>query len=266
MSECALQFHRVGFAYEPGRWILRGYDGDIRYGESLAILGPNGRGKTTLLKVLLGVLTPTEGRVVATGIVAFVPQLFQVSFDYTALDMVLVGRAKKLSMFAQPTANDRDFALTTLDRFGLADYAQRGFHELSGGQRQLVILARALVSEAQILILDEPTSALDLRNQEVMLGWISRLARRDKLAVVFTTHDPDQALAVADRTMLMLEETTMLLGPTREVVTETSLSVMYGVEVVRLSRDIDGRRLESFVHRRHVAVTEEDERVPNVTD
>ncbi|MEJ1960985.1 MAG: ABC transporter ATP-binding protein [Gammaproteobacteria bacterium] len=129
-------------AYIPGRWIFRGYTAEVARGKVFALLGPNGRGKTTLLKILLGVLSATEGRVSVKGRVAFVPQLFQVSFDYSALDMVLMGRARKVGLFSQPTPADEAAALAALDRFGMAGFAQRPFHELSGGQRQLVIFAR----------------------------------------------------------------------------------------------------------------------------
>jgi iron complex transport system ATP-binding protein len=115
------------------------------------------------------VLKPTEGTFHTRGRIAFVPQLFQVSFDYSALDMVLMGRARKVGLFSQPTPEDEKAALAALERFGMADLAGRPFHEMSGGQRQLVIFARALVAEADVLILDEPTSALDLRNQQVIL-------------------------------------------------------------------------------------------------
>src|SRR5208283_4856785 len=124
-----------------------------------------GRGKTTLLKILLGALKPSQGRLSVSGHMSFVPQLFHVSFDYSTLDMVLMGRARKIGLFSQPSPRDRRAALEALDRFGMSDFADRPFHELSGGQRQLAIFARALVAEARILILDEPTSALDLKNQ-----------------------------------------------------------------------------------------------------
>ena len=123
---------------------------------ALAILGPNGCGKSTLLKLTLGLLKPQEGAVSVRGRAAFVPQLFDMAFDYTVLDMVLMGRARQIGLFAQPSAQDEAAARTALGRFGIEALAQRGFHELSGGQRQLAIFALALVTEADILVLDEP--------------------------------------------------------------------------------------------------------------
>lgn len=203
----------LGHAYHPECWVFRSYSAAVPEGCVFALLGPNGRGKTTLLKILLGVLDASEGHVAIKNRVAFVPQLFQVSFDYSVLDMVLMGRSRKFGLFSQPRREDEAAALAALDRFGLADLAPRPFHELSGGQRQMVIFARALVAEAPIVILDEPTSSLDLKNQALVLDWISRLAQEDGLTVVFTTHHPHHALAVADHALLMLGESEFWLFP-----------------------------------------------------
>ncbi len=247
MTDPAVSFDRLGHAYHPGRWVFRHYRGEITPGKVFAVLGPNGRGKTTLLKILLGALVPTEGTVTVRGQVAFVPQLFQVSFDYTALDMVLMGRARKVGLFSQPSRADEAAALAALDRFGMADAADRPFHEMSGGQRQLVILARALVAEANILILDEPTSALDLKNQGLVLQWIDRLAHRDGLTVIFTTHHPHHAHAVADQALLMLAEEEYAAGPIDEVLTEDNLHRLYDVELRHVTFEHRGEALGTVV-------------------
>src|ERR1700742_2392563 len=132
MSEPAIRWEQLGFAYRPGRWILRGCSCGLDRGEVLAILGPNGCGKSTLLHLLLGVIKPLEGSIEVRGRMAFVPQLFQVTFDYTVLDMVLMGRARHIPWFAQPSSADRRAALAALARFGLEDLAHTPFHELSG--------------------------------------------------------------------------------------------------------------------------------------
>ncbi len=183
MNNLVIRFDNLGHAYHPAQWVFQGYQAEVEQGSTFALLGPNGCGKTTLLKILLGALTPTSGSIEVHGRTAFVPQLFQVTFDYSVLDMVLMGRAKQVGLFSQPSTEDEKASLAALSRFGIADLAGRPFHELSGGQRQLVIFARALVSEAEILILDEPTSALDLKNQDVILEWITRLAREEGLTV-----------------------------------------------------------------------------------
>jgi iron complex transport system ATP-binding protein len=243
----AFSFSGLGHAYLPGRWIFRHYAAEAAPGRVFALLGPNGRGKTTLLKILLGVLAPSEGQVRMTGRAAFVPQLFQVSFDYSALDMVLMGRARKVGLFSQPTPADEAAAFAALARFGLAPLARRPFHEMSGGQRQLVIFARALVAEADILILDEPTSALDLRNQGLILEWIDRLARQEGLTVLFTTHHPHHALAVADHALLMFGESEYASGPAGEVLTEENLLRLYDVSLRRVVFEHEGEKLASLV-------------------
>jgi iron complex transport system ATP-binding protein len=246
-SQAAVQLRNLGHAYAPGRWVFRNYRAEVRSGSIFALLGPNGAGKTTLLKILLGAMKPTEGAIEVLGRAAFVPQLFQVSFDYSVLDMVLMGRVRQIGMFSQPSARDEAAAMAQLDRFGIADYARRPFHELSGGERQLVIFARALVSEAAILILDEPTSALDLKNQIVVLDWMARLSHRDGLTVLFTTHHPHHALAVADEALLMLGGEEFVTGMADEVLNEENLSALYGVDIRHLFFEHGGERRGTLV-------------------
>lgn len=234
MNSPAVVFHNVGHAYTPGRWVLQNYSATVRRGSIFALLGPNGCGKSTLLRILLGALQPTQGSVSVHGQMALVPQLFQVTFDYTVLDMVLMGRARQVGLFAQPSARDEQAAMASLQRFGLADLAARPFHALSGGQRQLVIFARALVSDAQILLLDEPTSALDLKNQILVLDWIERLSQEDGLTILFTTHHPHHALAVAEEALLMMGDKKYVLGLAKQVLSEGNLQALYGVGIKRL--------------------------------
>jgi iron complex transport system ATP-binding protein len=247
VSSTVVQFDNLGHAYHPSRWIFQNYSAKVRRGSTFALLGPNGRGKTTLLMILLGALKPAAGSVVVDGRMAFVPQLFQVTFDYTVLDMVLMGRARQVGLFSQPSAKDEEAAMAALDRFGIAGFSKRPFHELSGGERQLVIFARALVSEADILILDEPTSALDLRNQMVVLDWMTRLSHQDGLTVVFTTHHPHHALAVADNVLLMLGQNEFECGPAGEVLTEKNLRTLYGVDLKRISFEHGGKTVQTLV-------------------
>ncbi len=160
--------------------------------------------------------------------------------------MVLMGRARRIGLYSQPAREDEAAALEALERFGLGDYARRAFHELSGGQRQLVVFARAIVAEAEILILDEPTSALDLRHQALILKWIGTLSREHGLTIVMTTHHPHHALAVADAALLMQGEADYTTGPVSQILTEASLGRLYGAPLKRLSFEHEGRRIETF--------------------
>jgi iron complex transport system ATP-binding protein len=247
MNKTVVQFDNLGHSYHPERWVFQNYSAEVEHGSIFALLGPNGCGKTTLLKILLGALKAKAGSIKVEGRTAFVPQLFQVTFDYSVLDMVLMGRARQVGLFSQPTAQDGEAAMASLDRFGMADFARHPFHELSGGERQLVIFARALVSEAEILILDEPTSALDLRNQIKVLGWITRLSHEDGLTVLFTTHHPNHALAISDRALLMLGGDRYASGEAKDVLSEEHLHALYGVEMKRLLFEHDGTTHETLV-------------------
>jgi len=247
VSNTAVEFHDLGHAYKPGHWVFQSYNAEVARGSIFALLGPNGCGKTTLLKAHLGALKPTAGKVVMDGRSAFVPQLFQVTFDYSVLDMVLMGRARQVGLFSQPSVEDEEAAMASLERFGIAHFARHPFHELSGGERQLVIFARALVSEAEILILDEPTSALDLKNQIVVLDWITRLSHRDGLTVLFTTHHPHHALAVADNALLMLGGSKYASGPASDVLSEENLHALYGVDLKLLPFEHKGQLHETLV-------------------
>ncbi len=240
MSEPAIVTDDLGFGYRPGEWILRHVSIDLPKASVTALLGPNGRGKTTLLKLLLGILAPAEGSLRLGGRPAFVPQLFRTAFAYTVLDMVLMGRARQVGLWSQPTRADEAAALAALDRFGLADLAARPFDQVSGGQRQLAILARAIVSEAEIIILDEPCSALDLRNQALVLEWIGRLADAHGLTVLFSTHAPQHASAMADLVMLMFGAEDYAVGTPDDVLSEANLGRLYGVPVRRAGA-ADGR-------------------------
>lgn len=247
LEKPAVVLDGVGFSYAAGRWVLRGYSAEFRQRGIVALLGPNGRGKTTLLKLIIRALKPVTGTIDVLGDAAFVPQAFDTTFGFTALEMVVMGRARKIGLLSQPSRADLERCHDAMDRFGLADLAQRPFHEMSGGQRQLVLLARALVAEAPIVVLDEPTSALDLRNQSLVLEWLTRLSREDGLTVIFTTHHAGHALSVADDALLMLGETDYAFGPVSEVLTEERLSDLYEMPIKRVSVEHENGRFDTIV-------------------
>lgn len=211
------------------RAILDGLSFAVPRGRSLAILGPNGRGKTTALRAMLGFQSLHTGTRTAPAVVGYVPQYGSSNQNYGVLDVVVMGRAAGLGLFGQPTPADLAAARAALDRVGAARFADERFDRLSGGERQLVLLARALATGSDALVLDEPGSALDLHNQQRLLLLLDQLRRPRDRAIVFTTHDPNHALGAADDALLMMPEGPALLGPVNETIVPEHLERLYGV-------------------------------------
>ncbi|MGH6727647.1 MAG: ABC transporter ATP-binding protein [Pseudolabrys sp.] len=225
----------------------RDLDVALSTGEVLALLGPNGGGKTTLLKTLLGLIKPKAGEV-ALGdkplgrysirerarTLAYVPQVHIGTFAFTVETVVLMGRTAHGTLFSAPSAHDRDVAAAVLDRFGIAQLANRPYTMISGGERQLVLLARALAQEPQFIVLDEPTASLDFGNQGKVMAEIKALAASGH-GVLFTTHDPNHALRGADRAFLLRQGTRIAEGPVKAVLERAQLEALYGAPVERLT-------------------------------
>jgi iron complex transport system ATP-binding protein len=228
-------------------WTFRGVSLALPEGEVLAILGPNGRGKTTLLKCLLGLAQPSEGSVHLGGSPAYVAQSFSNTFTYRVLDTVVMGRARHLGPFRSPGRADYAIARAALERLGIDALADRDAGSLSGGQRQMVMIARALASDCRILFLDEPTSALDFHNQDKVLTVLRGVARDSGLTVVFTSHYPQHALHVADRALALHGETDNAHGPVAEVLDEPALSRLYGLPMRHADILHGGRRVPTIV-------------------
>lgn len=212
--------------------------GDVNFtlqkGETMAILGPNGRGKTTLLKSLLGSQKLSQGRLQVPSRIGYVPQSQHGSENHNCLDVVLMARVAQLGMFSLPSKRDRTLALEAMERVGAGAFADRLFGTLSGGERQIVLLARALALGTDLLVLDEPAAALDLANQDLLLNVLNELRRERSHSVILTTHHPQHAIYLADKALLMHAET-ILFGDADEVLTETELSRLYGIPLCRLT-------------------------------
>jgi iron complex transport system ATP-binding protein len=230
----------------PDRVVGSGLDVSLANGEVLALLGPNGSGKTTLLKTLLGLIAPRAGEVrlgehaLATyslreraRLIAYVPQAHVATFAFTVEAVVLMGRTAHGNVFSRPSTADRAAAMRVLERFGIAALAARPYTMISGGERQLVLLARALAQEPQFVVLDEPTASLDFGNQGKVMREIRALAAAGH-GVLFTTHDPNHALRAADRAYLLREGERIADGAVGEVLTRGRLEALYGSPVERL--------------------------------
>ncbi len=226
-----------------GKRVGDGIDLDIRESEVLCLLGPNGGGKTTLMKTLLGLLPALAGTVKLDGediahfsrarlarLVGYVPQAGTAFFPFTVMDVVLMGRAAHIGLFASPGHRDVAAADAALTSLGIVHLRERVYTEISGGERQLVLIARALAQEPRLLVMDEPTASLDFGNQLRVLDHIVALARRG-MAVVLSTHDPDHVFLCGDRAALLRGGRIVALGPPAEVMTPEALGALYGVAV-----------------------------------
>jgi len=235
MSEPIVQLNNVGHWFKKDSFLFKQISLTLNKGETLAILGPNGQGKSTLLSSIIGELKLKEGKISVPKKIAFVPQYFQISLDFLVLDIVLMGRCRDVSLFSTPAKEDEKKAYEALELLHIENLSQQSFNHLSGGQRQLVLLARAIASWSDLIILDEPASALDLQNQNHILNTISMLKEKYKTSVIFTTHQPNHALAVADKTLMMMKDLSYKMGYNSDVINTENLSKLYGIDVELLN-------------------------------
>jgi iron complex transport system ATP-binding protein len=235
------------------RVVGRGLDLALEEGEVLALLGPNGGGKTTLLKTLMGILRPLAGEASINGrsltvtpirerarSIAYVPQSHVPTFAFSVESVVLMGRTAHGSLFSRPSSHDHAVAARALEQFGIGHLTHRPYTMLSGGERQLVLLARALAQEPQFIILDEPTASLDFGNQGKVMREIRLLAASGH-GVLFTTHDPNHALRAADRAYLLRDGKRVAEGRVAEVLDRERLEALYGAPVEKLTDAAAGR-------------------------
>lgn len=248
------------------RLVLGDVNLHLKKGEVITLLGPNGCGKTTLLKIINGLLRPDSGKIYVDGedvsqmgqtdtarLIGHVPQSQRSSFPFTALDIVLTGRMPHISALSQPGPRDIEKASLALETVGASHLAHRPYTQISGGERQLVMIARALAQEPSFLLLDEPTSSLDFKNQYHILKMIARIAKEQMVTVVMTLHDPNHALMFSDELVLLrkLTEKVCIDGPAlgckgifndncqnvvaagrpAEVMTPRNIFQAYGIEV-----------------------------------
>lgn len=238
-----LELRDLAFGYGT-RQVGGGVSLILRPGEVLALLGPNGAGKTTLFKTMLGLLAPLGGEVLLDAApletldrkerarrIAYVPQAHAALFPFTVRDVVLMGRAAQIAPFSAPGRNDREVAAAALERLGMAHLSDRPYTEISGGERQMTLIARALAQQPKVLIMDEPTASLDYGNQMRVLGHVRRLAS-EGMAVVLSTHNPDHVFMVADRVAMLHEGRLAGLGAPADVLTVERVKQLYNIDVV----------------------------------
>ncbi len=236
----------------PGRQpFVRDISFALNAGESLVILGPNGCGKTTLLRTLLGLAPHAAGTIIfyqdvvgiGNGICAYVPQISATFSGFSALQVIQMGLMARQPWYAQPQAREHAKALDALNTLGIAVLAEADFSTLSGGEQQLVLIARALAIDARIIMLDEPAASLDLGNQAQLINLCLSLKQRG-VSILLTTHNPQHALALGlesrDQTLTIGRTGEVLVGSTSDVCSGSRLSALYGVsvELVRSSKGL----------------------------
>jgi ABC-type Mn2+/Zn2+ transport system ATPase subunit len=231
-----LETHELAAGY-GGPPVLRGVTFSAHPGQRIAVLGPNGGGKTTLFRTLLAELRPLAGTLVRPGRLGVVPQTERSRLDFpvSALDVALMGTISTLPWWRRPGRREREQALAALRAVGLADRADRTFGDLSGGQRQRVLVARALVQDAPVLLLDEPNVGLDTPSVELLDALLAGLAA-DGRALLIATHDLDQARRW--ESVLCLNRRQIAFGAPDDVLTRETLELTYGAELV----DVTGER------------------------
>lgn len=236
-----LRVDALGFGY--ARPLTAPIDFALRSGEILVVLGPNGSGKSTLFRTLLGVLAPLSGTIhwgsrpigefgarELAAQVAWVPQQPGIAFDFSVEQYVMLGRLGRIASGASPGRADHEAVAFAIARLGLGDFRRRSLSRMSGGERQLAAVARALAQQASTVVLDEPTASLDFGNQGRVLDTLRGLAR-DGLGIVYATHDPNQALRAGTHALVYLPDATTVFGPIDALIDSALLSRTYGVRV-----------------------------------
>lgn len=234
-----LSVEQLHFRYRFAQPVLNNISFILEQGQTLALLGPNGTGKTTLLRCLLGLNRAKYGHICVdqqvisslsfrqrARLIAYVPQASALTFPYSVREVVLMGRLSHQGFGKAPNASDQDIVEQALISMGVEHLADKLIQQLSGGEKQLVLIARAIAQQARLLILDEPTASLDFANQVRVLKLISQLSSQGH-TVLMTTHQPDHALAVADQVVLLKNGHVFRQGCTHEVVTSENLSLLY---------------------------------------
>jgi len=239
----SMQIINGSFGYRKDKVIFSDINLQTAEDGVLCILGRNGCGKTTMLKCLCGILKLNGGDILIDGksiigmqrheiasVVGYIPQEHNIGFAYKVLDIVLMGRAPHLSMFSSPSGADYKIAEEAIATVGISHLSRSKYTEISGGERQLVLVARTLAQQPKVLLMDEPTSHLDFRNQTLILKLIGKLARSG-LYVIMTSHFPDHALSYSGKIALMHDGQFLAQGKPADVVTEETLETVYGISV-----------------------------------
>lgn len=251
-----LKVENAAFAYEKGEYVYRNVNFDIKGGELLAVLGPNGIGKTTLLRGLINIIPLSEGRVFLDGQdvrklserelfsrVSYVPQAKNTMMRYSVIDEVLLGLASSIQLFRGPSKEDINKAEMILEELGIQDLKDKSCNEISGGELQMVLIAKALIKTPELLILDEPESNLDFRNQLIVLDTIGNLVDKG-IACIFNTHYPEHALGRAAKSLILMDDEA-IFGDTEEIINEANIERAFKVKSAIIDWSYENKKYKS---------------------
>lgn len=254
----SVELKNLSFSYGTHD-VLHSISFSAQSGDLVAVLGPNGVGKSTMFRCMLGFFRHYEGEVLLDGVdirtmsntqlaqhAAYIPQSTVPVFNYTVLDMVLMGTTGQLKLLSSPGKQQVDAARAALESLGIAHLAERGFGQISGGERQLALIARAIVQNAKILIMDEPTANLDYGNQYRVMERVRQLAR-DGYTILLSTHNPEHALLFANQVLILQAGRVLASGDSATVLNQELLSQLYGIQVEIHRMEHDGKPLRICV-------------------
>ncbi len=233
------------FGYPKQEEILTDINIKLEEGHILSVLGPNGIGKTTLLKCMIGLMPWSRGRSLLAGkdirtlkskeiwnMISYIPQTHGFSFSYTGLEMVMLGRSSHLGLFSQPGHREIEMAEAMMEKVGITRLADKDCNSMSGGELQMVLIARALINEPKLIILDEPETGLDFHNQILVLNMVEKLAHKENIGAIMNTHYPTNAMSIADEALMMNRKGDRFYGPTGDILNESNISKSFDVNVV----------------------------------
>ncbi len=237
-----LEVRNVSFSYGEHQ-VLNDVSFKVDAGKLVSVLGPNGVGKSTLFRCMLGLLKTYDGSITVDGKetrnmgarelahhVAYVPQSHYPAFNYTVLDMVLMGTSSRTSPFSPPRGKEITAAMEALERMGMAEFAHRDYTHISGGERQMVLIARALAQHAKVLMMDEPTANLDYGNQMRVMEQVRKLTG-EGYTILQSTHNPDQAYLFSHQILAVQNGRIIADGSPNEVMDAALIRALYGIEV-----------------------------------
>ena len=233
------------FGYPKQDEILTDINIQLDEGHILSVLGPNGIGKTTLLKCIIGLMPWSRGRSLLMGndirnmsskeiwnTISYIPQSHGFSFSYTGLEMVMLGRSSHLGLFQQPGKKEIELAEQMMERVGITRLADKDCNRMSGGELQMVLIAKALINEPKLIILDEPETGLDFHNQILVLNMVEKLAHEETISAIMNTHYPTNAMSIADEAFMMNHRGERFYGKTGDILNEQNISRSFDVNVV----------------------------------